>query len=189
MQMNLWIILFSLVVLGGTGAAVADTDSKEVQAMTKQIAVLTDEVARLLKAVRSLQAIQPTIASLMPEFSERFHVMHYAGEAEDWAVASHELFGLKRLIEIMKQVDPEKGSMVYGFLLKNFNDLDADIEHKNLESFQNSLIETTKNCNTCHAAVGSPWMKVVLDARESLSMRHSHDLNKSVKPGEHTHMQ
>ena len=189
MQMKLWIILFSLVVLGGSGATMAATDSKEVQALIKQVTILNDEVARLSKEVELLQAIQPTITSLMPEFAERFHVMHYAGEAEDWAVASHELFGLKRLIEIMKQVDPEKGSMAYGFLLKNFNDLDANIEHKNLESFQNSLIETTKNCNTCHAAVGSPWMKVVLDARESLSMRHSHDLNKSVKPGEHTHMQ
>lgn len=187
MQMKLWIILFSLVVLGGSGATMADTDSKEVQALTKQVTILNDEVARLSKEVELLQAIQPTITSLMPEFAERFHVMHYAGEAEDWAVASHELLELNRLIEIMMQVDPEKGVMANGFLLANFNDLDAAIEHRNLESFQKSLIETTKNCNACHAAAGSPWMTVVLDARNSISMRHSHDLYKSVKPGNHTH--
>jgi hypothetical protein len=124
----------------------------------------------------------------MPEFSERFHVMHYAGEAEDWAVASHELHGLKRLIEIMKQVDPEKGTMVNGFLLGNINSIGAAIEHKNIKSFQKSLEETVENCNSCHVAIGSPSMNVVLDARDALSMRHSHDLSKSDKPGKHTHM-
>ena len=187
MKMKHWMILVSLVVSGGSGAAMAGTDSKQIQTLTKQVAVLNDEVARLIKAVESLQAIQPTITSLMPEFSERFHVMHYAGEAGDWAVASHELHGLKRQIEIMKQVDPDKGAMADGFLHRNFNDLDAAIEHENMESFQKSLIETVKNCNTCHAATGSPWMKVALDVRDSLSMRHSHDLRKSAKPGQHTH--
>ena len=187
MKMKHWMILVSLVVSGGSGAAMAATDSKQIQTLTKQVAVLNDEVARLIKAVESLQAIQPTISSLMPDFAERFHVMHYAGEAEDWAVASHELHELKRQIEIMKLVDPEKGAMANGFLLGNFNKLDAAIEHENMETFQKELIETVRNCNTCHAASGSPWMKVVLDARDSLSMRHSHDLRKSEKPGEHTH--
>ena len=38
---------------------------------------------------------------LMPNFAERLHVMHYAGEAEDWAVASHELLGLRHLVGII----------------------------------------------------------------------------------------
>lgn len=113
--------------------------------------------------------------------------MHYAGEAKDWVVASHELHGLKRLIEIMKQVDPEKGAMVDGFLLGNFNSIDAAIEHKNIKSFQKSLEHTVESCNSYHVAVGSPSMKVVLNARDALSIRHSHDLSKSDKPGKHTH--
>ncbi len=117
-----------------------------------------------------------------------FHVMHYAGEAEDWAIATHELFELKRLIEVMQRVDPEKGAMVNGFLLGNFNKLDAAIEHENVESFDKALVETVENCNTCHAAAGSPFMKVSLDVRDGLSMRHPHDLNKSTKSGKRTHM-
>ncbi len=166
----------------------AGADSKDFQALARQVEVLKNEVIRLKHAVESLRAIQPTITSLMPEFSERFHVMHYAGEAGDWAVASHELLGLKRLIGIMQQVVPEKGTMVNRFLLGNFDRIDAAIEHKNLKSFQKSLKQTVKNCNSCHVAVGSPSMKVVLDARDALSMRHSHDLGKSDKPGNHTHM-
>ncbi len=187
MQPKFRIFLFTLVFLGGSSLANAAADSNDVQALAKQVEVLNSEVARLRLVVESLQAIRPTITSLMPDYSERFHVMHYAGEAEDWAIASNELHELKRLTGIMNQVDPEKGAMANGFLLRNFKDLEAAIEHENLESFQNSLTETVKSCNSCHAAAGSPWMKVVLDANDALSMRHSHNLTKSAKPGKHTH--
>jgi len=105
MRLKNWLFLFALAFPGGSELVMAGTDSKDIQALARQIEVLNNEVTRLRLAVESLRAIQPTITSLMPEFSERFHVMHYAGEAEDWAVASHELLGLKRLVEIMKQVD------------------------------------------------------------------------------------
>jgi len=188
MQTKLCVILLSSMMFGSFGTTMAVADSKEVQVLTKQVAALIDEVERLKITVETLQAIRPTIASLMPDFAERFHVMHYAGEAEDWAIATHELFELKRLIEVMQRVDPEKGAMVNGFLLGNFNKLDAAIEHENVESFDKALVETVKNCNACHAAAGSPFMKVSLDVRDGLSMRHPHDLNKSTKPGKHTHI-
>lgn len=188
MQLKLLKLVITLVFISGSSIAIAAANSNDVQALAKQVEVLNSEVARLRLIVESLQAIQPTIASLMPEFAERFHVMHYAGEAEDWAVASHELHGLKRLVEIMIQVDPDKGAMANGFLLGNFEDIDAAIEHEEIRAFTKSLAETVENCNSCHIAAGSPWMKVVLDAKDALSMRHSHDLGKSTKPGDHTHM-
>ena len=188
MQTKLCAILLSSVIIGSSGATMAGVDSIEVQVLTTKVAALNDEVERLKKAVEALQAIQPTITSLMPDFAERFHVMHFAGEAEDWAVASHELLELRRLIEVMKRVDPEKGTMVDGFLLGNFSKLDAAIEHENVESFNKELVETVESCNSCHDAAGSPFMKVSLDVRDGLSMRHPHDLSKSAKPGKHTHM-
>ena len=188
MQTKLCVILLSSMMLGSFGTTMAVADSKEVQILTKQVAALIDEVERLKITVETLQAIRPTIASLMPDFAERFHVMHYAGEAEDWAVASHELLELKRLIEVMSRVNPEKGSMVNGFLLGNFNKLDAAIEHQNIKSFNKELVETVVSCNSCHVAAGSPSTKIALDARDSLSMRHPHLLSKSAKPGKHTHI-
>ena len=188
MPTKLCVILLSSVMLGSSGATMAEAESKEVQVLAMQVAALIDEVERLKITVESLQAIRPTIATLMPDFAERFHVMHYAGEAEDWAVASHELLELRRLIEVMKRVNPEKGSMVDGFLLGNFNKLDAAIEHQNMKSFNKALVETVVSCNSCHVAAGSPSTKIALDARDSLSMRHPHVLSKSSKPSKHTHM-
>ena len=181
------IILLLLATSYYSGVAMPNEDSKQIQELANQVAALKDEVAELGKAVALLKAIQPTITMLMPAFSERFHVMHYAGEAEDWAVAAHELQGLRHLVEVMQLVDPEKGAMVKGFLDANFNQLDAAIEHDNVKSFTKAMDETLGSCNSCHIAVGSPSMKITLDARNSLSMRHSHDLGKSKMPGEHMH--
>ena len=88
----------------------------------------------------------------------------------------------------MIQVDPGKGAMENGFLLGNFEDIDAAIEHKGIRAFTKSLADTVENCNNYHIAAGSPSMKVVLDAKDALSMRHSHDLVKSTKPEDNTHM-
>lgn len=188
MTAKLWILLLTFTMLGLSGPVVANSHSKDVRALTKEVSALNDEVARLRKAVESLQAIQPTIATLMPELSEQFHVMHYAGEAEDWAVVDHELLGIKSLIQVIKQVDPEKGAMVEGFMGGNFQKIEAAIEHENLKSFNKALVAIVESCNACHVAVGSPFIKVALDAKDSLSMRHSHNLGRSTKPGEHTHM-
>ena len=42
----------------------AGTESKDIQALARQIEVLKNEVTQLRLAVESLQAIQPTITSL-----------------------------------------------------------------------------------------------------------------------------
>ncbi len=46
----------------------------------------------------------------MPNFSERFHVMHRAGESGDWAVAAHEFAELKRLTRLSTTIDSEEGA-------------------------------------------------------------------------------
>ncbi|MEE8211028.1 MAG: hypothetical protein V3T85_03790, partial [Acidiferrobacterales bacterium] len=80
-------LLLALAVLLPFSPAMADSDSKEIQALTKEVRALRAEVAKLQKSVASLQVIRPTLTTLMPDYAERFHIMHYAGEAGDWAVA------------------------------------------------------------------------------------------------------
>jgi cytochrome c553 len=134
-----------------------------------------------------LQATQPSITMLMPDFAERFHVMHYAGDAGDWAVAAHELLEMQRLVSVIERIDPEKGPLIKGFMTQSFAKLNAAIEHGNRQAFDKALSETVTNCNACHKAVGSAFIKVTLDVNEHLSMRHPHRLTKSKKPGAHTH--
>ena len=183
------LILFLILLTLGLNPsfALASAHSADVQALSSQVESLKQEVNRLSKAIESLMALRPTVTMLMPDISERFHVMHYAGHAQDWALASHELQVLKQLVGKLQYIDPEKGAMADGFLLGNFNQLEIAIEHENIEAFNASLEATVTSCNSCHVAVGSPSMKVVLNASDGLSLRHSHALEESKKPGDHMH--
>ncbi len=186
MKLNLRAMLILVLVLQSPMLA-ASSDSSEVKALSGQVDTLQQEIAELRKSVESLMKLRPTVTTMMPDISERLYVMHYAGDAEDWAVAYHELQVLKSIVNKIQLVDAEKGAMANGFLLGSFNQLEAAIEHENKESFKQALDATVANCNSCHVAVGSPFMKVALDATDSLSMRHSHALEKSKKPGNHAH--
>lgn len=170
-------------------AMMENTEHHRAPASTQELRTLEDlkaEVAALRKAVAALQAIQPNVTTLMPAFAERFHVMHYAGYAGDWAVAAHEFLELKRLLRVIAVIDPQKGVLAKGFMDASFRKINAAIEHANRASFEKALTETVDNCNACHAAVGSGFIKVSLEVDESLSMRHAHRLEQS-KVGKHTH--
>ena len=155
-------------------------------ALRNEVEQLRREVTQLRTIVHTLQALQPTMTSIMPEFAERFHVMHYAGDAGDWAVASHELLEMKRLTKISTVIDPDKGPMLQGFMTPNLKALGKAIDHGSNEAFNRAVNTTVRNCNSCHVAAGSPFIKVSLEVITPLSMRHPHDLVAS-KPGAATH--
>lgn len=180
-------LLLALAVLLPFSPAMADSDSKEIQALTKEVRALRAEVAKLRKSVASLQVIRPTLTTLMPDFAERFHVMHRAGEASDWAVANHELSEMKRLIGVAMVIDAEKGALLKSFMSQNFKKLNAAIEHGKLDGFKKELAATVKNCNACHAAAGSPFVQVTLDVDKSLNLRHPHAFDKTKAPKKHGH--
>lgn len=146
-----------------------------------------DELEALRKRVAELEALKPTLTTIMPDFAERFHVMHYAGDAGDWAVAQHELAEMQRMVRVAGVIDAEKGALMKGFLTKNFNELAAAIEHGNRESFDKALAQTVANCNACHAAAGSAFIRVSLDVAESLTLRHPHAFVRERVRGEHMH--
>lgn len=166
----------------------ANEDSLALAQLRAEIERLGNEVSRLRAEVDTLNAIRPTVTTLMPAIAERFHVMHYAGDAEDWALAAHELAAIRHLVEIIRRVDPERGVLAEGFLQPHFERLEAAIEHASRKDFDRALRGSVEACNACHVAVGSPTMRVALDAADSLSLRHSHVLAPTKKPGEHKHM-
>ena len=163
-------------VLTGPAAMAAQHD---IESLRERVAALE---ARLeaLEAARSFTAF-------MPDFSERFHVMHFAGDAGDWAVAKHELLTLQDIARRSTDIDSEKGNMFQQMLRPAFDQLEAAIEHENKKKFRAALETTVNSCNACHTATGSPFIQVTLDPPDSLNMRHPHKLTESEAPGDHIH--
>lgn len=159
-----------------------------LQAGSDSDAALSNRVNALEKQVAQLEKLKPTFTAFMPDFSERFHVMHYAGDAGDWQVASHEFAELQRLMSVASTIDQEKGELMKSFLGGPFHEIQEAIEHGKKADFNAALEQTVKNCNACHKAVGSPFIRVSLDVPAGLSMRHPHIFQKSnAEEMQHTH--
>ena len=175
------LILPAIALIAGTLPVVkASSDDANLQSMQKAL-------LELQIRVEALEAVKPTFTSLMPNFSERFHVMHRAGEAGDWAVAGHELAEMKRLTALSSYIDAKNGALMQGMMGPRLEALEAAIKHGNLGKFEAALVETVSSCNACHKASGSPFIQVVLDARDSISLRHPHALGHSELDGGHSH--
>ncbi len=157
----------------------ASSDGAKFEALEHQIEALQARIA-------ALEAHQ-TFTSFMPNFSERFHVMHRAGEAGDWAVASHELQEMKRLTILSITIDNEKGQLMRAMMGPNFEALESAIEHNDHEKFEKALTQTIDTCNACHTATGSDFVQVTLDARQALSIRHPHKFMEREVSSGHSH--
>lgn len=127
-----------------------------------------------------------TFASFMPDFAERFHVMHRATESGDWAVASHELQEMKSMMESSTTIDAEKGNLFKAMMGPVLEDMDNAIAHSNNKKMTALLDQAVQTCNSCHVATDSPFINVTLDATGSLSMRHPH-IFKEQKMASHMH--
>jgi len=171
------------LLMGCATAAMASEDTARLDALTTQVNQLSAEVTELKSTLDLLNAIRPDVATLMPDIAERMHVMHYAGEAEDWGLASHELLAIERLFGIVEKIDPERGALAHGFLKNDFEMLDEAIDHGEMHEFSESIVDLVKNCNACHVAAGNPAINISLDTSDVLSLRHSHNLEKSKAMG------
>ena len=152
-----------------------------------------DDLDTLMRKIEALQLritdleARQTFTSFMPDFSERFHVMHRAGEAEDWAVASHELAEMQRLAALSTSIDAEKGALMQAMMGPSFDALNQAIEHADLTAFEKTLSQTVMTCNACHSATGSEFIQITLDGRDAMSLRHPHAFSQRSVPGEHGH--
>ena len=179
MQKRTRAMLFASTVAVLSAPVLADSDAGKIEALEHRIEALQARIA-------ALEAHQ-TFASFMPSFAERFHVMHRAGESGDWAVASHELAEMKRVTTLSPTIDAEKGKLMQAMMAPSFEALEGAIEHGDHEKFEKALAQTINTCNSCHAATGSDFVQVTMDATESLSMRHPHSFMSRGVPSGHTH--
>ena len=179
MNMRTKASILALALTALSTPLLADSDTAKIEALQRQIQALQARI-EILEA-------RETFTSFMPNFAERFQVMHRAGEAGDWAVASHELEEMKRLARNSVSIDAEKGRLMQNMMDPVFEALEHDIEHGNQEEFEDELVKATNTCNACHQATGSNFIQVTLDVPDSLSLRHPHKFTQEATAGGHTH--
>jgi len=146
------------------------------------------DFSALQEKVAALDALKPSFAEFMPNFAERFHVLHAAGDAGDWPVAGHEFAVLRKEVGAAKYLDTENGKLFGAMLTPAFTEIEHAIEKGDTKKFKAAMEQTITSCNACHTAVGSGFIKVTLSTRHVLSMRHSHTLSaRAPSEGHHHH--
>lgn len=151
----------------------------------KSLDVLLERMQKLEQRIATLES-RFSFASFMPDFAERFHVMHRAAESDDWAVASHELQEMRSMVESSTTIDAEKGELFKAMMGPVIEKMDDAIAHSNSKKMTTLLDQAVQTCNSCHVATGSPFINVTLDASSALSMRHPH-MFQEQKMGSHMH--
>ncbi len=184
-------LIASLLAALSMGLAMAGPFEDGQAAPKKEPELKTlDQLRQEIKALRGrvvvLEALKPMFTNFMPNYSERFHVMHRAGDAGDWAVVAHEIDEMQRLTRVSKYIDPKLGGLMQGFMDGNLLRLREAAEHGNPNSFKAALKDTVASCNGCHQASGSA-LAVTLNVDENMSMRHPHAIKKSDIPKDHGH--
>lgn len=163
------LIIMSIMGALFLGNAFANEDSHSAR-LLERIQVLEERLAVLESRF--------SFASFMPDFAERFHVMHRASDVEDWAVAGHELQVMKQLIDSSISIDAEKGQLLQAMMGPVMENMEKAINHSDKKKMTALLGEAIQACNSCHVATGSAFIQVTLDANNAMSMRHPHVLTK-----------
>lgn len=182
-------IMFTVFLFSSLVFSPLQSMASQDQTLIDEVKALRLELNEMKKQLSAVSALNPNFTSFMPEFSERFHVMHLAGEAGDWAVAEHELLELQRMIGVAQIIDATKGLLLKSFMEEHFHKIKTSIDHGNKRAFLKNLEATVVSCNTCHVAVKAPYIRTSLAVQDIVSLRHSHKLGKSKVSmgGGHTH--
>lgn len=181
------LVMLSVVIAGGWvfGGESTSTSEEELQEILHTLRSMETRLQALEKKLDMLWELRPEFATLMPFFSERFHVLHFAGDAGDWATAGHELLQMERLARQAKMLDPKQGILLESFMGPFFTEMKEVIAAQDSKRFRPLLENTVKLCNSCHVAVGSDFIKVSL--QPTLSLRHPHILSETTMPAGHKH--
>jgi hypothetical protein len=103
--------------------------------------------------------LAPGLHTLMTELQFRHANLWFAGEAENWPLAAHQVHELEELLERTAAFHPVYRDVPVGELLEAITAsavaaLEASVEAGDAVAFRAAFDDLTLRCNTCHTATG-----------------------------------
>ena len=109
----------------------------------------------------------PGLGEIMAQTAARHAKLWFAGQANNWALATYEVDELHEGFEDaakyhpthkhIKQPIPE---LISNFMDKPLSDLEQTIKDKNLQAFNQNFDKLTAACNACHQSTGFGFNQV-----------------------------
>ncbi len=114
--------------------------------------------------IDQLAEIQPGMARLMDELSDRVWYLYYAAEGGNWELARHELNETRSLLKVMATVRPKYAQDLATFVRENLDPMQGSIESQDWDDFENKFAAAMKAGDDYHDKYGYYYIKFVLPA-------------------------
>ena len=121
--------------------------------MSEQPTGKTKHTELTLDAIASMQ---PGLARLMPEVSQRYHIAYYAAKGGNWHLASYQLRELGGLLRLGAVTRPKYVSQLEAFEKVHLSALLEAVEHHDFPTFEGAFERATEVANIYHQATGHP---------------------------------
>ena len=102
--------------------------------------------------------IQPGMARLMVEVSDRFWVLYYAAKAGNWEMARHEFSEMRKTLQIAGLTRPKYKEPLAGFSAEKLKPIEDAVRAKDWSAFEKSFRETADAANEMHVEFGYPYI-------------------------------
>jgi hypothetical protein len=113
----------------------------------------------------SSQGLRPGLHAMMTELQLRHANLWFAGDAENWPLAEHQVHELEELLEKTAEYHPEYSGVRVGELLTAMTDtsvaaLDAAVDARDAAAFRTAFDGLTERCNACHTVAERGYLVI-----------------------------
>ena len=100
--------------------------------------------------------MQPGLGMIMPQVSERFWIMYYAGHGGNWGLARYQLGELQGLLELGATTRPRHAPLISAFISDFLSPIRQAIAGEDFPTFEKAFHAANAQANRDHVDTGHP---------------------------------
>ncbi|MHB1404047.1 MAG: hypothetical protein ACYCV0_00425 [Desulfitobacteriaceae bacterium] len=153
------LLMVALVVVGcGNAATPAPAPAPAQPAASSDLTAKVDALQKAMDV--QTKTINPSTATVMMEYNQRFAAVWYAAQAQNWDLAAFEAKEMGGVQAVAENTRPKRAEALQAFKKNTLEPLQAVVAKKDKAAFEAAYDKTIAACNTCHAASDKKYIKI-----------------------------
>jgi hypothetical protein len=109
-------------------------------------------------SLNQLAELQPGMARLMVEISDRWSILYHAAKAGNWDMARHQLGEARKAMQMGAITRPNYKEALEGFIAEKLNPVAAAIRSNDWTAFERAFGDATDAANEMHGEFGYAYI-------------------------------
>ncbi len=102
--------------------------------------------------------IQPGMARLMAEVSDRWWILYYSAKAGSWPMARHQFGEMRKALQIAALTRPKHKESLEGFTAEKLKPIEAAIRAQDWSALETAYRDATDAANEMHVELGYEYI-------------------------------